>query len=511
MNKYRIFVVALASIWLITISTVFAQENALPKSAAPLINNEVAAVGFIDLSAIEDIVTVFGLELEALRRHATIRTGLEQLQILREVGVDRVYWLHNVEDMLAVPTIVIPWTGGSDVPSLLAPDVAKRIQPFPLLDYRPLVRGDAIILGTRSAIDRMDAVAAGARPDLTLRLAELSDKKLAMILAPGKDTRRVIRESFPRLPQPFESISGTLLADQLDYLLLTVDPDNEPRFEMRAVASDSQSAQAVADIVERATQWLAARPRQNNALVKLLSVALNSVDHKVTNRHYSLQISNAQTSMELRELLSALVARAAIKTDRRDRLHRLRQLCLAIVHYESTNSTFPPAANVDAAGQPLLSWRVHVLPYLGEVELYREFHLDEPWDSPHNRQLIDRMPKVFEPASKPGHTRFLGAAGEGLFFDASRARKIREFRDGVSKTINLVEVNDESAVIWTQPGDWQVDLSQPYSGLAKDDEGMFVASAVDCATFALRRGTNAEAFAGFLTVDGGESLDFDSL
>lgn len=61
--------------------------------------------------------------------------------------------------------------------------------------------------------------------------------------------------------------------------------------------------------------------------------------------------------------------------------------------YHDVNKTLPPAVH-SKDGKPLLSWRVLVLPYIEEDKLYREFHLDEPWDSPHNKKLLSRMPAV---------------------------------------------------------------------------------------------------------------------
>ena len=57
----------------------------------------------------------------------------------------------------------------------------------------------------------------------------------------------------------------------------------------------------------------------------------------------------------------------------------------------------PPAALRDSGGLPLLSWRVLLLPYLGHNDLYRRFHLDEPWDGPHNKALLAEMPEVYAP------------------------------------------------------------------------------------------------------------------
>ena len=63
--------------------------------------------------------------------------------------------------------------------------------------------------------------------------------------------------------------------------------------------------------------------------------------------------------------------------------------------------TFPPAYSTDKNGKRLLSWRVHLLPYLEQEKLYKEFHLDEPWDSDHNKKLIARMPAVFRSSADP--------------------------------------------------------------------------------------------------------------
>ena len=44
------------------------------------------------------------------------------------------------------------------------------------------------------------------------------------------------------------------------------------------------------------------------------------------------------------------------------------------------------------AVKPLLSWRVAILPYIGEEKLHKEFKLDQPWDSEHNLKLLSKMP-----------------------------------------------------------------------------------------------------------------------
>ena len=67
-------------------------------------------------------------------------------------------------------------------------------------------------------------------------------------------------------------------------------------------------------------------------------------------------------------------------------MNNLKQIALAMLQYENDCKTFPPAYTTDAKGKRLLSWRVPILPYMEQNNLYRQFHLDEPWDSPHNRE-----------------------------------------------------------------------------------------------------------------------------
>ena len=67
---------------------------------------------------------------------------------------------------------------------------------------------------------------------------------------------------------------------------------------------------------------------------------------------------------------------------------------------------------------------VAILPYLGENEkaVYGQFKLSEPWDSPHNKALLAKMPKVYAPAvAKNGEkdknvTHYLGFVGKGAIF-----------------------------------------------------------------------------------------------
>ena len=85
--------------------------------------------------------------------------------------------------------------------------------------------------------------------------------------------------------------------------------------------------------------------------------------------------------------------------------NNLKMLGLAMHNYLAAhNNTFPSPALPGKDGKPALSWRVALLPYLDQQSLYDRFHLDEPWDSPHNKALIKEMPARLQ-MPQPGRRR----------------------------------------------------------------------------------------------------------
>lgn len=159
------------------------------------------------------------------------------------------------------------------------------------------------------------------------------------------------------------------------------------------------------------------------------------------------------------------------KYDRAQSTNNLKELMLAMHNYHDTKKQFPAHATYSADGEPLLSWRVHLLPFLGksEQELYEEFHLDEAWDSPHNVKLVERMPDVFEnPASlmAAGATNYLAVVGKNCVMDGSPIGiRLSQITDGTTQTIAIVEANIDQAVEWTRPADLPYQPETPKRGL----------------------------------------------
>ncbi len=175
---------------------------------------------------------------------------------------------------------------------------------------------------------------------------------------------------------------------------------------------------------------------------------------------------------------------------RQETNNNLKQLVLAMHNYHDVYRRMPSAASYDKQGRPLLSWRVAILPYIEQAALYRQFRLEEPWDSPHNIQLLSRMPKTYASprgAAPADHTHYMVFTGQNTPFRGPVPPRIpATFMDGTSNTILIVEADD--AVPWTKPADLPIAPNAPLprlGGLWGD--GFFVAMADGSTRFVNRR------------------------
>jgi hypothetical protein len=161
--------------------------------------------------------------------------------------------------------------------------------------------------------------------------------------------------------------------------------------------------------------------------------------------------------------------------------NNLKQIALAISSYESAYGCFPPAATYDAHGKPLLSWRVLLLPYLGEGTLYGQFHLDEAWDSPNNKRLAEAIPNVFRcPSAMLSHglTSYeVVVDPSSIFTGKPKGLRIIDVTD-VPRDIFLV-VESSSAVSWSKPEDLSLASRDPMLGMGSHHTGGFNALMAD--------------------------------
>ncbi|MEZ5941226.1 MAG: DUF1559 domain-containing protein [Planctomycetaceae bacterium] len=134
----------------------------------------------------------------------------------------------------------------------------------------------------------------------------------------------------------------------------------------------------------------------------------------------------------------------------------LKQIGVALHAYHDDYKCFPPAHMRGPDGERWHSWRVLLLPYLDEQELYDQYNFNEPWDGPHNEKLLAEMPRVFQDRWKAREstieTSIMAIVGQRTIWPGDQSLQFRDIIDGTSNTLMLLEV-DEHAVPWTSPND----------------------------------------------------------
>ena len=215
-------------------------------------------------------------------------------------------------------------------------------------------------------------------------------------------------------------------------------------------------------------------------------------------------------------LLLPAVQQAREAARRSQGKNNLKQIALAMHNFHDTYRKFPAAATVDKKGKRLLSWRVHILPFIDQAPLYQQFHLDEPWDSDHNKELIKNVPPVYvspnyEDLAREGKTVYLVPTGKSAAFEGNEVLGIRDFTDGTSNTILAVEAHRDAAVIWTKPDDLVVDFKNPLKGLKGARVGGFHASLCDGSVRFISDSIDVKTLNALFTRNGGEVINDNAL
>jgi prepilin-type processing-associated H-X9-DG protein len=136
--------------------------------------------------------------------------------------------------------------------------------------------------------------------------------------------------------------------------------------------------------------------------------------------------------------------------------NNMKQLSLGMANYHDSHGKLPPA-------QEKVSWRVYLLPYIEQAQLYNQFKIDESWDSPANKRHANTPIKVFLSASDPPETvetHYRVFVGPNTLYEPGKPlMQMREVKDGTFATIFIVEARD--TVPWPQPWELEYDRNSP--------------------------------------------------
>ncbi|MFO0847461.1 MAG: DUF1559 domain-containing protein [Gemmataceae bacterium] len=322
-------------------------------------------------------------------------------------------------------------TAAANVKGLpIPPDAVEQIPP----ELRPLAKLDTVTVTLELKQSATLTARLGYPGDAEAEQAEVALKRAAgmarqMLAQPRQEAEAILADAKPGVPRPLEDLPKAVAAVAGLGALNLVDEilANPP------VAREGANLTATATLPNWATPYLG----MSTVSVGLLLPAVQKV----------------------RE--------AAARTQGQN---NMKQIGLAMHNYHDTYGKFPPASVVDKKGKRLLSWRVLILPYIEQDNLFKQFKLDEPWDSEHNKKLIALMPKIYDDPRAPspaasGLTHYKVFVGKGAGFDWIKGGTFQNITDGTSNTIMTVAGGDP--VVWTKPDDIEFDPEKALPDLTK--------------------------------------------
>jgi hypothetical protein len=388
------------------------------------------------------------------------------------------------------------------VAALAGPEAKEETFKGRTLFVGPQGRSSVGLLGPRAyAMGNADAIRSLMDQVATRRdgpLAEarrLAGGKHALVAALNVPALAAV---VPGLPGEVEALQPLLEAKSAT---LVADLDTEARADLRLTFAGAPEARkgakalregvklALAGLAE-GKKRLAAQP-DGAALVPLVDQVAGLIEGASVEQDGATVRASAKAKVDTVTFVPLLVEAIRKQRGAAERIqstNNLKQIAIAMINYSDTyGGRLPPYAVFGKDGKPLLSWRVLILPFLEQDALYKQFHLDEPWDSEHNKKLLAKMPKTYAiPGQKAADaTHYQGFHGKGAFFEGKTGVRFPvDFPDGTSNTLMIVEAAD--AVPWTRPADLSYDPDKPLPKLGGFHEGGFNAAFCDASVHFLK-------------------------
>jgi hypothetical protein len=472
---------------------------------APYLDEQTVAVAHVNLAAldadaaVERFAKVAGIDPKQLAGPG--REFREGVAAFQKAGATDLYAILSMADIPQPGIFVIVPRGGANDSELKAALGKLGTQVVELLD-------GVMFAGGKPTLDRLRNLKPARRPNLETAISAVSGSALQIVLTPSDDQRRVVSELMPMLPKEVGGGPGSILTKGIRWA--AVGAEIQPKFAVKIVvqSDDAAAATALAGTINHGLDTITRDQAARRMFPKLDQMA-DAVRPKTADSRVTIAVDESASS--LASALATGIERARESSRRQVSMNNLKQLALAWHIYLDSHKSTCPGNIMSEDGKPLLSWRVAILPYVGQEALHKQFKLDEPWDSEHNRKLIAKMPATYHaPAQKveDGKTCYLAPTGmaDKAHIGVLGIKFPKEVPDGTSNTIMIVESNDAAAVVWTKPDDLTVDPKDPIKGLLGHYEQGFAAAFADVSVRFISR-VDPKNLIGLFTRDGNENVD----
>ncbi|MCL2348585.1 MAG: DUF1559 domain-containing protein [Planctomycetaceae bacterium] len=408
-------------------------------------------------------------------------------------------------------------------------------------------------LNADKTAEKINVVKVRERPELIEAFHAVEGYPIRLLYAAPNYVKRTVDETFPPIAKPFDKIEFKKFLTGIRWKAVGIDPE-QPKLFAVGEAETELDAQV---IYHSDREWLTILAQTQIAKLKQYANSLaderKKVDEGVRNIFDAIIASGTyQTLVDGEKLQAALdriipkpegkrftvtwdgntlqnavqIAGPVVAEIIRSRGHALQRMQVAnnmkaiglgMFIYHDVYKKFPPAYTVDKNGKPLHSWRVLILPYIGQEELYKRIRLDEPWDSEYNKQFHNvKIPTYFNPYCKSnqnaGDTNFCLVTGNKTFGQTNgEGISISKLTDGTSNTIMAIE--RQKPVCWMAPVDIKQEdaflgFYQKDEGIGGDYPGGVNVLGCDGAVHFLSDTTDLQKLKALMTISGGESVGF---
>lgn len=330
----------------------------------------------------------------------------------------------------------------------------------------------------------------------------------------------------PAAMAPFKSLaqvqSGIITADHL------ADVENDFQIRVKAQFTDEGQAKAgmgaIRFAIAAGKMAMTSSPASKDPEIKeafmLANKQLDAIKTEV--KQSELQISYDMNSKTMMPLMASSIEKVRTAADRMLSASNMRQLLIAMHNYHGDYNYLPPAVSMKN-GKPLHSWRVHILPYIEQDNLYKQLKMDEPWDSDHNKKVFESvpMPKMFaHPGKRDGDTKktyykvFISQADKQPRAGFRPGSKLTlgqlAVQDGTSNTMAMIEAGPP--VLWYQPVDIEFEATAALPKMISPWKNNEVSvTFFDGSTRRIWLGQNEDVLKACITANGNEVIDFSKL
>jgi hypothetical protein len=519
---HRLVVLALPLLLLVAVPARAADRTFDPEAAAktiaPFIDERTMVVAHVDLTRVDvDTIAAWAVKLTKVKPEAIANQQkfmADAVKMLTKGGAKDIYFV------LRAPKGGDPNDlGGRDdvlfavVPVEPGADAGKIGEAF-----TTIFKGDknigvdtinkSVVVGLAVTRQRLKTQKPVARPEIAKAFTALGDGVAHAVVFAGQEVRTEIEKELKELPAEIGGGPTKVLTQGGQWAAVKVEAP--PKFKLTVVGqgTDKDAAKALQQLSER-----------------FLKQFCDNIEFRLTDKQFQRLVPQPADGNRitltvdeplLTELVPPFMQAVDLAAKRAASMNNMKQLNLAFINVTSNTTTgdLPPVAIFDKQNKPLLSWRVHLLPYIDQLELYKQFHLDEPWDTEHNKKLIAKMPRTYANPFNPklaeqGKTTYLAPVHKNAMFtgDKTILHFPADIPDGTSNTILLVEVEDDAAVIWTKPDDLKLDLKDPLKGLGGKDRAYFLAAFCDGSVYQLPKKIDKEKLAAYFTRNGNEKVE----